>query len=187
MPARWRAQPRLEALRAAVNQGHSLREAMEDANEAVFTKSLTDEELGGMGTTVTAATLAAGNTLLVGHVGDSRLSLRDGELRQITTDHSRVQELVDDGRLTADEAAVHPMRNIVTRAVGVDPSVDVDVYPVELQPAIECCSARTVSPTCCTTTSSVTSCAARRIRRARRHTWSTPRTPQVAWTTSQSS
>lgn len=125
----------LEALRAAVHRGHPLREAMEEANEAVFTKSLTDDEVGGMGTTLTAATLAAGNTLLVGHVGDSRAYLlRDGELRQITTDHSRVQELVDDGRLTADEAAVHPMRNIVTRAVGVDPTVDVDVYPVELRP-----------------------------------------------------
>lgn len=125
----------LEALRAAVHQSRPLREAMESANEAVFTKSLTDDELGGMGTTLTAATLAAGNTLLVGHVGDSRAYLlRDGELRQITTDHSRVQELVEDGRLTTDEAAVHPMRNIVTRAVGVEGSVDVDVYPVELQP-----------------------------------------------------
>jgi protein phosphatase len=125
----------LEALRASVNRGRPLREAIKDANDAVYAKSTTDAELGGMGTTLTAATLAAGNTLLVGHVGDSRAYLlRDGEFRQITTDHSRVQELVEDGRLTADEAAVHPMRNIVTRAVGVDSSVEVDVYPIQLRP-----------------------------------------------------
>ncbi len=125
----------LEALRAAVNSGHPLREAMEDANEAVFTKSLTDDDYQGMATTLTAATLASGGTLLVGHVGDSRAyMLHDGEFRQITIDHSRVQELVDDGRLTAEDAAVHPMRNIITRSLGSEPTVDVDVYPVELQP-----------------------------------------------------
>jgi protein phosphatase len=123
----------LESLRAAVHGGKPLREAIEEANDAVFAKSLTDDDLRGMGTTITAATLAAGDTLLVGHVGDSRAYLlRDGELRQLTTDHSRVQELVDDGRLTAEEAAVHPMRNIITRAIGMDETVDVDVYPVEL-------------------------------------------------------
>ena len=125
----------LEALRAAVNSGHSLREAIEEANEAVFTKSLTDDDYQGMATTLTAATLASGGTLLVGHVGDSRAyMLHDGEFRQITIDHSRVQELVDDGRLTAEDAAVHPMRNIITRSLGSEPTVDVDVYPVELQP-----------------------------------------------------
>src|SRR5262245_35773 len=124
----------LEALRAAVRKGNPLREAIEEANDAVFEKSSANDDFRGMGTTLTAGTLAAGNTLIVGHVGDSRAYLlRDGEFRQLTTDHSRVQELVDDGRLTADEAAVHPMRNIVTRALGVDSSVDVDVYPVQLE------------------------------------------------------
>jgi protein phosphatase len=125
----------VEALRAAISQGRPLREAVEDANRAVFDKAQTDERLRGMGTTITAATLAAGGTLLIGHVGDSRAYLlRDGELRQITTDHSLVEELMRDGRLTPDEAAVHPQRSIITRALGVDSSVDVDVYPVELQP-----------------------------------------------------
>ncbi len=88
-----------------------------------------------MATTLTAATLASGGTLIVGHVGDSRAYLlHDGDFRQITIDHSRVQELVDDGRLTAEDAAVHPMRNIITRSLGSEPSVDVDVYPVELVP-----------------------------------------------------
>jgi protein phosphatase len=123
----------LEALRAAIHAGKPLRDAIEEANDAVFAKSLTDDDLRGMGTTITAATFATGDTLLVGHVGDSRAYLmRDGDLRQLTTDHSRVQELVDDGRLTAEEAAVHPMRNIITRAIGMDETVEVDVYPVEL-------------------------------------------------------
>jgi protein phosphatase len=78
--------------------------------------------------------MAAGGTFIVGHVGDSRAYLlRDGELRQLTTDHSRVQELVDEGRLTADEAAVHPMRNVITRALGMDATVDVDIYPIQLE------------------------------------------------------
>jgi protein phosphatase len=125
----------LEALRSAITHGRPLRESMQDANEAVFTKSLTDEELRGMGTTLTAATLVTGGTVLVGHVGDSRAYLlHDGELRQVTVDHSLVEELVREGRLTADEAAVHPQRSIITRALGVDASVEVDVYPVELAP-----------------------------------------------------
>jgi PPM family protein phosphatase len=123
----------LEALRAALRSGRSLREAIEEANEAVFSKSLSNEEFRGMGTTLTAGTMATGGTFIVGHVGDSRAYLlRDGELRQLTTDHSRVQELVDDGRLTADEAAVHPMRNVITRALGMDATVDVDIHPVQL-------------------------------------------------------
>ncbi|MFN8024788.1 MAG: Stp1/IreP family PP2C-type Ser/Thr phosphatase [Acidimicrobiia bacterium] len=124
----------LEALRAAISAGRPLREAVEDANRAVWDKAQTDDALRGMGTTVTAATLAAGGTLLIGHVGDSRAYLlRDGELRQVTTDHSLVEELVRDGRITPDEAAVHPQRSIITRALGVDSSVEVDVYPVELR------------------------------------------------------
>jgi protein phosphatase len=123
----------LESLRAAITSGRPLRESIEDANAAVFSKSLTDTSLRGMGTTLTAATLVSGGTLLVGHVGDSRAYLlHDGELRQVTEDHSLVEELVREGRLTADEAAVHPQRSIITRCVGVDASVEVDVYPIEL-------------------------------------------------------
>ena len=125
----------LEALRAAITAGRPIREAIEDANDAVHGKSLTDPNLRGMGTTLTAGTLTPDGTLLVGHVGDSRAYLlHDGELRQLTVDHSLVEELVRDGRLTADEAAVHPQRSIITRALGVDESVEVDLYPVELEP-----------------------------------------------------
>ncbi|MET0920621.1 MAG: Stp1/IreP family PP2C-type Ser/Thr phosphatase [Acidimicrobiia bacterium] len=123
----------LEALRAALHSGRPLRDAMHDANEAVYAKSLTDPALTGMGTTLTAGTMAAGGTLILAHVGDSRAYLlRDGALTRVTTDHSHVQELVDDGQLTNDEAAVHPMRNIVTRALGLDTAIEVDIYPVEL-------------------------------------------------------
>jgi protein phosphatase len=123
----------LEALRAAVTSGRPLRESIEDANAAVFAKSQTDVNLRGMGTTLTAGTLVAGGTILVGHVGDSRAYLlHDGELRQVTVDHSLVEELVREGRLTADQAAVHPQRSIITRSLGTDPDVEVDLYPVEL-------------------------------------------------------
>src|SRR5439155_16804930 len=120
---------------AAITSGRPLRESIEDANQAVFAKSLTDNNLRGMGTTLTAGTLVTGGTILVGHVGDSRAYLlHGGELRQVTEDHSLVEELVREGRLTADEAAVHPQRSIITRALGVDATVEVDVYPVELTP-----------------------------------------------------
>jgi protein phosphatase len=125
----------LEALRAAVNSGRPVREAVEDANQAVFAKSLTDTSLMGMGTTLTAGTLVAGGTLMLAHVGDSRAYLlHDGELKQVTLDHSHVEELVREGKLTQAEAAVHPMRSVITRSIGVDEDVDVDVYPVELHP-----------------------------------------------------
>ncbi len=125
----------LEALRAAVNSGIAIREAVQEANRAVFEKSVTDASLSGMGTTLTAATLVAGGTLLVAHVGDSRgYMLHDGAFRKVTLDHSHVGELVTEGKLTEAEAAVHPMRSVITRAIGLEDDVDVDVYPVELVP-----------------------------------------------------
>ena len=143
----------LEALRAAISSGRPLREAIEDANDAVFTKSLTDTVLAGMGTTLTAGTIAAGGTLILGHVGDSRAYLlHDGELRQITTDHSLVEELV----ATAGSPPTRPRCTRSARSSRVrsasTPSVEVDVYPVELRPAIASCSAPTASPTWCTPT-----------------------------------
>jgi protein phosphatase len=125
----------VEALRAAVGSGQALRDAIESANAAVYGKSLSDERLHGMGTTVTAGTLAAGDTFIVGHVGDSRAYLlHDGTVRQVTTDHSLVEELVRQGRITREDAAVHPQRNVVTRALGTDPTVDVDVHVLEVRP-----------------------------------------------------
>jgi protein phosphatase len=88
-----------------------------------------------MGTTLTAGMLGSDGYLVVGHVGDSRAYLaRDGALTQITTDHSLVEEMVRDGVLTPEQAEVHPQRSTITRALGIDPRVDVDEYPIELQP-----------------------------------------------------
>jgi PPM family protein phosphatase len=125
----------LEALRAAVASGQPLRDAIEGANDAVLEKSVSDQELAGMGTTLTAGMLGSDGYLVVGHVGDSRAYLvRDGELTQITHDHSLVEEMVRGGELTREQAEVHPRRSIITRALGIDPEVEVDEYPIELRP-----------------------------------------------------
>jgi protein phosphatase len=124
----------LEALRASVASGTGLGDAITNANEAVFGKAAQDAELQGMGTTLTAV-VPDGNGVLVGHVGDSRAYLlRDAELRQLTTDHSLVEELMREGTLTEEQAATHPQRSIITRALGVEGAVEVDVYPVPLLP-----------------------------------------------------
>jgi len=125
----------LEALRAAVASGQPLRDAIEGANDAVLEKSVSDQELHGMGTTLTAGMLGSDGYLVVGHVGDSRAYLaRDGELTQITNDHSLVEEMVRGGELTREQADVHPRRSIITRALGIDPQVEVDEFPLELRP-----------------------------------------------------
>ncbi|HUF84238.1 MAG TPA: Stp1/IreP family PP2C-type Ser/Thr phosphatase [Acidimicrobiia bacterium] len=124
----------VEALRAAVANGTPIRDAITKANEAVLERSGGDERLRGMGTTLTAATLATGGTLLIGHVGDSRAYLaRDGEMRQVTDDHSLVEEMVRGGELTPEQAEVHPQRSVITRALGIDPGVEVDLYTLELR------------------------------------------------------
>jgi protein phosphatase len=87
-----------------------------------------------MGTTMTLA-LLEGRTVTFGHVGDSRAYLvRNGELKQVTNDHSLVAELMRSGKLTPEEAEHHPQRSVITRALGTDPEVDVDTYIVEAQP-----------------------------------------------------
>jgi len=128
--ASWTA---IEALRASVASGVPINEAIVRANDAVFERAAGDPKLTGMGTTMTAVVVAGGNRLLVGHVGDSRAYyLHDGSLRQLTDDHSLVGELLREGRITAEQAESHPQRAIVTRALGVDAEVDVDVYTLEV-------------------------------------------------------
>jgi serine/threonine protein phosphatase PrpC len=123
----------IEALRAAVAAGRSVQDAITSANEAVIERSRNDAELTGMGTTLTAVVVSGGRQLLVGHVGDSRAYLlHDGALRRITEDHSLVEELVREGRLTPEQAESHPQRAIVTRALGIDEPVDVDLYPLDV-------------------------------------------------------
>jgi protein phosphatase len=123
----------LEALRAEIANGAQLERAIGAANLAVFEKSSSDDSMQGMGTTVTAA-MPGTASLTIGHVGDSRAYLlRDGEFSRVTTDHSLVEELVQDGSLTEEQAAIHPQRSIVTRALGVDRAVEVDLYSIQLR------------------------------------------------------
>ncbi|HEV2310691.1 MAG TPA: Stp1/IreP family PP2C-type Ser/Thr phosphatase [Acidimicrobiia bacterium] len=123
----------LEALRAAVTSGEGIRDAVTSANDAVYEKSTTDDRLRGMGTTLTAGTLAAGDTLLLGHVGDSRAYvLRDHRLERLTTDHSLVEELIQAGELTEAQAEHDPRRSMITRALGIEPTVEVDLYPIQV-------------------------------------------------------
>jgi serine/threonine protein phosphatase PrpC len=123
----------IEALRAGIASGKPVHDAIVAANAAVIERAAGDDELTGMGTTMTAVVVAGGRQLLVGHVGDSRAYLvHDGEMRRITDDHSLVEELVREGRLTPEQAESHPRRAVVTRAIGVDPDVEVDLYTIEV-------------------------------------------------------
>jgi len=125
----------VDALRSAYAGGRPLDQAVEAANAAVFAKAAADDALRGMGTTLTALAVEDGHTALLGHVGDSRAYLlRDGAVTQVTDDHSLVEQLVREGRLSPEEAQHHPQRAIITRALGVDAQVEVDVYRLELQP-----------------------------------------------------
>lgn len=100
--------------------------AVYNANSAVYERACADPELAGMGTTVVSA-VVTGEVVHVVHAGDSRAYLVTPEgVQQLTTDHSMVQELVDSGDLTEQQARVHPQKNIITRALGVEPSVLVD-------------------------------------------------------------
>lgn len=119
-------------------QGDAVREllcaAVQSANRAVYGRAEEDRFLRGMGTTVVAA-VAREDRLDVVHVGDSRCYLVSGEdVTQITTDHSYVQELVDHGAITEDEARFHPQRNLITRVVGTREDVKCDCNTVELKP-----------------------------------------------------
>ena len=112
----------------------ALRMAVEAANRRVYDMSAHDESLSGMGTTMSMIWQDK-DRLLIAHAGDSRIyRLRDGKLQQITDDHSFVAELVRNNIITPEMAKKHPQRNIITRAVGVDPFVQVDVLEEELQP-----------------------------------------------------
>ena len=108
-------------------------ELIKEANRRVYQRSAEDAAASGMGTTMTVA-LFDGDSVAIGHVGDSRAYLvRDGALEQLTEDHSLVAELVRSGRLSPEEAERHPQRSVVTRALGSDPDVDVDTFTVEAQ------------------------------------------------------
>jgi serine/threonine protein phosphatase PrpC len=104
------------------------------ANEAVVATSLDRPRLAGMGTTMTLA-IFSGETVEIGHIGDSRAYLyRQGGLQQLTRDHSLVAEMVASGELRPEEAAAHPFRSVITRALGMESRVVVDRVERDLLP-----------------------------------------------------
>ncbi len=112
--------------------GSALADLVTSANEAIWEKARSDPALRGMGTTCTIL-MIDGEVAHIAHVGDSRAYLlRDGSFRQLTEDHTLVERMVREGRLSAEEAANHPQRSVITRALGVDPHVQVDVLEEEL-------------------------------------------------------
>jgi len=114
------------ALQAALAAEEDVVTRVEIANRAVVDAAAGDPELKGMGTTLTLGSFAD-DAVEIGHVGDSRAYLLRGRyLEQITTDHSLVSEMVARGDITTEEAAVHPYRSVITRAIGLQPEVEVD-------------------------------------------------------------
>jgi serine/threonine protein phosphatase PrpC len=105
-----------------------MAQSLRDANHAIYERMLTEVDKQGMGTTASVLVLSE-NQFLIGQVGDSRVYLlRDGALKQVTKDHSYVQEQVDAGLLTLEQARYHPYSNVITRCVGANETVDVDLY-----------------------------------------------------------
>jgi serine/threonine protein phosphatase PrpC len=108
-----------------------LGEALKVANRAIHDRTITEVDKQGMGTTASVLVLADAR-YLIGQVGDSRVYLyRDGVLKQLTKDHSYVQEQVDLGNLTPEQARYHPYSNVITRCVGASPEVEPDLYSGE--------------------------------------------------------
>jgi protein phosphatase len=111
-----------------------MRHAIIEANSAIFQRTLNEHDKRGMGTTATAMVII-GTHYLIGQVGDSRAYLlRDGTFVQLTKDHSYVQEQVDAGYLSPEEARTHPYSNVITRCVGANVDVSPDVYAGVLRP-----------------------------------------------------
>ena len=109
--------------------------AISAANITIYDMSRSNESLRGMGTTVVAV-IVAGGTAYISHAGDSRAYMlsEGGELRQLTRDHSMVQELLECGKLTPEEARTHPRKNVITSALGVADSIEVDLSEEKMAP-----------------------------------------------------
>lgn len=124
-----------EAYPAAADAERALQSAMIAANSLLAETVFEHSELTGMGTTVSGI-VRVGNEIVFAHIGDSRIyRFRDGELEQVTADHTFVQRLVDSGRITAEEAAVHPRRSVLMRVLGdVDASPEIDTKILDTKP-----------------------------------------------------
>jgi len=127
-----------DAQKAGVADANQLSEVIKQINKAIFQASADQTDQRGMGTTLTALALTPSNrnsevSVSVANIGDSRTYLlRNGEFRQVSVDHSYVQELVSEGLITKEEARTHARRNIVTRALGIEPNVAVDTWTLPL-------------------------------------------------------
>ena len=125
---------------SGVSSAEAFAQVVRDLNGAIYASATSTNDQRGMGTTLTAAALLQSTNdtdqpsqIVIANVGDSRTYLlRSGELRQMSVDHSYVQELVTEGLLTVDEARTHPRRNIVTRALGIDEQVSVDTWTIPM-------------------------------------------------------
>ncbi|TXK85693.1 Stp1/IreP family PP2C-type Ser/Thr phosphatase [Paenibacillus sp. N3.4] len=131
----------IEAQLQAIHGGMSaeackqvLKEAIEKANEKIYEFASQQENYHGMGTTVVAI-IASQELLIIGHIGDSRAyKITSESITQLTEDHSLVYELVKNGQITIEEADHHPRRNWITRALGTEPGVEVDLYEFTWRP-----------------------------------------------------
>lgn len=120
----------IQSLYRKDSSGNSVRNlitaSLTNANLSIYNKAKEQEELKGMGTTAVVAIICDG-VAHIAHAGDSRAYLiTNAGMKQLTTDHSMVQELVKNGDLTEQEAKVHPQKNIITRALGVQPTIELD-------------------------------------------------------------
>lgn len=139
--SRFAAQSFMEAARSALNETLDAQKrqtllsyALVQANDTVFSLAGRQPEFRGMGTTLVAA-LVQGEEATILNVGDSRAYLFDGtRLHQLTEDHSYVEEMRRQGRITEADARTHPQKNLITRAVGVEPDVDGDLFEARLAP-----------------------------------------------------
>ncbi|OPZ73964.1 MAG: putative protein phosphatase 2C-type [Firmicutes bacterium ADurb.Bin456] len=114
--------------------GKALVDSIKEANSAIYELSGRNPEWAGMGTTITAC-LKQGEELYVAQVGDSRAYLiRDGVITRLTEDHSLVQEMIKSGGITEEQAFRHPQRNVLTRAVGTQMTLEVDLYRFRVVP-----------------------------------------------------
>ena len=120
-----------------------MSEAVREANTAVYEKSLSDPDCSGMGTTLVAAIVTQGGTVIV-NVGDSRAyHVTAARIKQITKDHSVVEDMIDRGDINRSEAKVHPNRNLITRALGTSIDTEPDIFFLNLKQMNICSCART--------------------------------------------
>lgn len=114
------------------NVKSAIKKAFEDANKGIHNKARAKIDYSGMGTTLSVA-VPSGGEVYIGHLGDSRIYLLEkGQMKQVTKDHSLVAEMVKQGKLTPEETRHHPLRSVITRALGIDLEVEYDIFSIPI-------------------------------------------------------